>query len=39
MFHKTKEQFDPSGLELVSQSAPLVAPRRPNASARITVHQ
>lgn len=39
MFHKTKEQFDPSAVELLSQSAPLVAPRRPNACARLTVHQ
>lgn len=39
MFHKTKERWEPSGLELVSQSAPLVAPRRPNANARLTVHQ
>lgn len=30
MFHKTKLKWDPSGLELLSQSAPIVAPRRRN---------
>ena len=30
-FVKTKVKFDPSGLEVLSQSAPLVAPKRPNA--------
>lgn len=38
MFHKTKEKWDPSGVELVSQSAPLVAPKRPNSYGRLTVH-
>lgn len=30
-FSKSEVKFDPSGLELVTQSAPLVAPKRPNA--------
>ena len=38
MFHKSKTNWDPSGVHLLSQSAPLLAPRRRNAYARITVH-
>jgi hypothetical protein len=30
-FSKSEVKFNPSGLELVTQSGPLVAPRRPNA--------
>ncbi len=36
-FTKSKVLFNPSGLELVSQSAPLVAPKRPNAMFVMTV--
>jgi hypothetical protein len=39
MFHKTEKRFDPSGLHLVSQSAPAIAPRRRNAFGRLVVHQ
>lgn len=39
MFHKTRRRWDPSGLELVSQSAPALAPRRRNAFGRLIVHQ
>jgi len=35
LFSKTDLKFNPSGLEIVSQSAPLVAPKRPNAMFRI----
>ena len=34
-FSKSKVMFDPSGLELITQSAPLVAPKRVNAMFRI----
>lgn len=37
IFTKTKMQFDPSGLQVLTQSAPLVGPRRANASAVLTV--
>lgn len=37
-FVKTKESFDPSGIEVLSQSAPMVAPKRPNAYAYHDVH-
>lgn len=36
-FSKSDVKFNPSGLEIVTQSAPLVAPRRPNAMFRLTV--
>jgi hypothetical protein len=36
-FTKSKVKFNPSGLELVTQSAPLVAPKRPNAMFVLTV--
>ncbi len=36
-FFKSDLKFEPSGLELVSQSAPLVGPKRPQASFRIIV--
>lgn len=36
MFHKSEKKFEPSALELVSQSAPLVAPKRPNTVFAIT---
>lgn len=36
-FTKSKKKFNPSGLEVVSQSAPLAAPRRPNASFTMVV--
>ncbi len=36
-FTKSKVLFNPSGLELVTQSGPLVAPKRPNAMFVITV--
>jgi len=39
MFHKTKTEWDPSGLKLLSQSAPAIAPRRRNAYGRLIVHQ
>lgn len=39
IFHKTRRNFDPSGLHLVSQSAPALAPRRRNTWARLVVHQ
>ena len=39
MFHKTWVKKDPSGLHLLSQSAPVLAPKRRNASARLIVHQ
>lgn len=35
LFTKSKVKFNPSGLEVVSQSAPLVAPKRINAMFRI----
>lgn len=38
LFSKSKVKFNPSGLEIVSQSAPLVAPKRPNAMFSITVN-
>lgn len=37
LFSKSKMKFDPSGLEIISQSAPLVAPKRPNAMFTIDV--
>lgn len=37
-FVKSKTHFDPSAVEILSQSAPLIAPRRRNAFGRITVH-
>lgn len=37
IFPKMWEQEDPSGLFLMTQSAPLMIPTRPNASMRITV--
>lgn len=37
LFSKSKVKFNPSGIELVTQSAPLCAPRRPNAMFRLTV--
>lgn len=37
MFPKMWEQDDPSGLFLMTQSAPLMVPLRPNASLRATV--
>lgn len=37
MFPKMWEQEDPSGLFLMTQSAPLMVPTRPNASMRVTV--
>ncbi len=36
-FSKSKVLFNPSGLELVTQSGPLLAPKRPNASFVLTV--
>ena len=36
MFSKSKVHFNPSALELVTQSAPLVAPKRPNAMFKLT---
>lgn len=36
-FTKSKVLFNPSGLELVTQSGPLVAPKRPNAMFVLTV--
>jgi hypothetical protein len=36
-FTKSKVKFNPSGLELVTQSGPLVAPKRPNATFVLTV--
>lgn len=36
-FSKSKVLFNPSGLELVTQSGPLVAPKRPNAMFVLTV--
>jgi hypothetical protein len=36
-FSKTKIKFNPSGLELVTQSGPLAAPKRPNAMFVLTV--
>lgn len=36
-FTKSKVLFNPSGLELVTQSGPLLAPKRPNASFVLTV--
>lgn len=37
IFSKMWEQDDPSGLFIMSQSAPLMIPRRPNATMRVTV--
>lgn len=37
-FSKSEVKFNPSGLEIVTQSAPLVAPRRPNAMFKLTVN-
>lgn len=37
LFTKTKPKWNPSGLEMVTQSAPLVAPRRPNAMFKLRV--
>lgn len=37
IFSKSERKFNPSGLEVVTQSAPLVAPRRPNAMFKLTV--
>lgn len=39
IYHKTKEEWDPSGVTLLSQSAPMLAPRRRNAAGRLIVHQ
>lgn len=39
MFHKTKIKWDPSGLELLSQSAPVLAPRRRNSYGTLVVNQ
>jgi hypothetical protein len=36
-FTKSDRKFDPSGLEVITQSAPIVAPRRPNAMFKLTV--
>lgn len=36
-FTKSDIKFNPSGLELVTQSAPIVAPKRPNAMFKLTV--
>lgn len=36
-FTKSKVLFNPSGLELITQSGPLVAPKRPNAMFALTV--
>lgn len=36
-FTKSKVLFNPSGLELITQSGPLVAPKRPNAMFKLTV--
>lgn len=36
-FTKSKVLFNPSGLELITQSGPLVAPKRPNAMFVLTV--
>lgn len=36
-FSKSDRKFNPSGIEIVTQSAPLLAPRRPDAMFRITV--
>lgn len=36
-FSKSDRKFNPSGLEVVTQSAPLVGPRRPNAMFTLTV--
>ena len=36
-FAKSKVLFNPSGLELITQSGPLVAPKRPNAMFALTV--
>lgn len=37
IFQKMWEQDDPSGLFIMSQSAPLMVPRRPNASMKVQV--
>jgi hypothetical protein len=37
LFTKSKVKFNPSGLEVLAQSAPLVAPRRPNAMFKMVV--
>jgi len=37
MFTKSERKFNPSGVEIVTQSAPLVAPKRPNAMFTIVV--
>lgn len=37
MFTKSDKKFNPSALELVAQSAPLVAPKRINAMAKLSV--
>jgi hypothetical protein len=37
MFHKTKTEWDPSGVTLLSQSAPALAPRRRNAWGKLIV--
>ncbi len=39
MFHKTKLKWDPSGLELLSQSAPIIAPRRRNTWSTTVIDQ
>ena len=36
-FTKSKVNFNPSGIEIVTQSAPLAAPKRPNAMFKLTV--
>jgi hypothetical protein len=36
-FTKSKPKWNPSGLELLTQSAPLVGPRRPNAMFKMVV--
>jgi hypothetical protein len=38
IFTKSKLHFDPSGLELLTQTAPLCVMRMPNASGVLTVH-
>ena len=37
IFVKSKEQFDPSGIDVLTQSAPMLGMRRPNASGVLTV--
>lgn len=37
VFVKSKEQWDPSGIDVLTQSAPMLALRRPNATGVLTV--